>query len=120
VLLAVAAAAAMSTVFAHEGPVKIVTVNEAHEVRASALTLPATESGVAVFAPCRECPAKSYPASAATQYFLQRTPVTLADFRSAVLGQPGLALTVKVSVESGALVSVAALVPPSAGRRRTP
>ena len=121
VLLVVAAAAAMSSVSAEQKPPKMVTVNEAHEVRGSSLTLPATESGVAVFPTCRECAPKSFSASASTQYFLQRTPVTLADFRAAVLGKPDLALTVKVSVESGALISIAAQVPPTAANpRRTP
>lgn len=122
VLLCVAAAAAMSSVFAQNKPAQnqITTVNEAHEVRVARLTLPASESGAAVFAPCYECAPKSFPASADTKYFLKNAPVSLAEFRAAVLGKPNLGLTVKVSVKTGALVSIGASVAPPATPRRAP
>ena len=120
-LLGVAAAAAMSTGFAQQKSLKIVTVNEAHEVRASALTLPSGDSGVAVFSLCKECPAKTFPANADTKYTLRNTPVTLADLRTAILGKPETVLTVMVSVKSGALISIdAPVAPTSAVQRRTP
>src|SRR5262245_19428640 len=104
VLLAVAAAAAMSSAFAQQGPSKLVTLNEVREVAASEITLPASESGLAVFAVCVGCPAKSFPVTAATKYFLRTTPVTLEDLRAAILGKPNMILGVKYSVANGQLV----------------
>lgn len=120
-VLLVVAAAAMSSAYAQHKPSKLVTVNEAQEVAASAITLPATESGLAVFATCAGCPAKGFPASAATKYYLNRTPVKLADLRAAILTTPDAVLTVKYSVRNGQLVSISAPVAPtSAAPRRTP
>ena len=122
VLLSLAAAAAMSSVFAQSKPAQnqITTVNEAHELRVKALTLPTSESGDALFAPCAECPIKSFPANADTKYFLRNVPVSLADFRAAILGKPEVGVTVKVSVKTGALVSIGASLAPPAAPHRTP
>lgn len=122
ILLGVAAAAAVSSASAQERAATMVTANEAHEVSSSALTLPASEDGVAVYATCGGCPAKSFAATAATKYYLQGTSVSLADFRAAILGRPNLTLTAKHSVRSGALVSISASVAPTsaAAQRRAP
>ncbi len=115
VLLALAAAGAMSPVFAQVS--KLVNKEVALEVPVSSIVLPSSPSGTAVFAPCGGCAVKSFATSAKTGYYLKRMAVSLADLKAAIDGKPDLILTVEYSVATDELVRVTADVAAPAPRR---
>ncbi|MBX5461348.1 MAG: hypothetical protein IRZ28_09680 [Steroidobacteraceae bacterium] len=111
VLLATVACGAIT--FAHAQGAVLQNTNIAAEVSAGSLTLPSGVGGAAVFAPCAECPPKSFPATAATRYLLGRKEVTLQELKAAIIGKPSLIVTVKYSASTGELVSITADLPAS-------
>lgn len=111
VLLATVACGAIP--FAHAQGAVLQNTNIAAEVFAGSLTLPSGVGGAAVFAPCAECPPKSFPATAATRYFLGRKEVTVQELKAAIVGKPSLIVTAKYSASTGELISITADLPAS-------
>lgn len=117
VLMALAAALAFGQAFAQRAP-EFRNVNIALEVPAGTIVLPSSATSSLTMPPCAGCPARSFPITADTVYYLKRTPVTAEELRAAVLGHPELILTVKYSVKTGELVSITADVDPPAATGR--
>lgn len=60
------------------------TVQAAHEVALSSVRLPASESGTLAFKACAQCEAQSTRVNGETRWLVNKKPVSLKDFRSAV------------------------------------
>jgi hypothetical protein len=70
---------------AHGAP-PLVNLEEAAEITSSALTLPVSANGVAIFQPCGRCKLLSARATERSQYFINKRPVSLEALRAAVAG----------------------------------
>jgi hypothetical protein len=100
--------------------VKFRNLTIAAEVPAGSLTLPASIGSSAVVVPCAQCPPKSYPVTANTEFFLGTTPVTMADLKAAIVGKPDLLVTMLYSADTNVVVSFTVEVPaPAPAPRRT-
>jgi hypothetical protein len=87
---------------------RIVSREIALETEAGAVNLPATANGTLVLSACAGCPPQTFLATASTRYLLGDTPVSLAEFRSAVTGKPQRFMTVTYSVKTKELTRVTA------------
>jgi hypothetical protein len=110
-LLGLVAFAAASAVEAQDASSKPTPRAVAVEIPAGSMVLPQSATSSAVFPACGGCLPKSFPVTAATQYYLSKSPVTVADLKAAIIGHPDLALTVKYYVDSGQIVSISASAP---------
>jgi hypothetical protein len=89
----------------------ITTLVEAIEIQVKSTVLPLSSSSALVVTPCSGCAPRSHAQTPATEFFINKTSVTLADFRVAVAEKPDLMLTVAYDVKTGNLVSITADLP---------
>lgn len=90
------------------------TINEALETDVRGMSLPVTADGMMTVTSCVSCPIKTLRASASTQYLLRETPVSLAEFRSAVSTNSETFVTVLYDKKTQQLLSVTASIDPPA------
>lgn len=93
-------------------PVNVLTtVVVASEAPVRNVMFPLSSTSPLMLTPCPDCAPQSHAITAETQFFINRTQVTLAELRSAVEGKPDLMLTVSYSVKTGELVQLTADLP---------
>lgn len=89
------------------------------EALSGKVSLPPSDGGALMMAPCYTCSPVSFQATPRTMYYLTKTPVTLQELKSAIGTQQSLILTVAYDRTSGELVSIVApIAPPPAANRR--
>jgi hypothetical protein len=91
-----------------------ITINEALETDVRSMSLPVATDGMMTVTPCVSCQMKTLRSTASTQYLLRETPVSLADFRSAVATNSETFVTVLYDKKTQQLVSVTASIDPPA------
>lgn len=92
------------------GPIRFETVKMAVEAFAGSVTLPNGTAGSLVMATCHECPLQSFTTTAATEYFVDGKPSTLAEVRAATTAAPGNILTVSYIVKTGVVTQISAVL----------
>lgn len=89
------------------------------EALSGKVSLPPSDGGALMMAPCYTCSPVSFQATPRTIYYLTKTPVTLQELKSAIGTEQSMILTVAYNRSSGELVSIVApIAPPPAAKRR--
>jgi hypothetical protein len=104
-----AAGAAFAQTASRPGPVRFETVTMAVEVFAGSVTLPNGPNGTFVMAACHDCPLQSFTTDAATGYFVDGRPATLAEVRAAATAAPRNILTASYRVKTGVVTQISAV-----------
>lgn len=81
-------------------PAQFKIIEHAVETRADSATLPTGPGSALLVTPCAGCPLLRLPATAGSQYFIGREPVTLEAFRKQLASRPTAMLTVFYRRES--------------------
>jgi len=87
------------------------TEYDATEVTVKNVILPLNSTSALVVTACPGCTPRSHAPTATTIYYINKTAVTLEEFRQVVAGKPDIPITVIYKVKSGELFSLTADLP---------
>lgn len=104
------AGTAFAQTASRSGPIRFETVTMAVEAFAGSVTLPNGPTGSLVMATCHDCPLQSFTTTAATEYFVDGKPATLAEVRAANVAAPRNILTVSYIVKTGVVTQISAVL----------
>lgn len=107
---ALVAGSAYAQTASRKGPIRFETVTMAVEAFAGSVTLPNATTGSLVMATCHDCPLQSFTTTAATEYFVDGKPATLAHVRAATAAAPRNILTVSYIVKTGVVTQISAVL----------